>query len=165
MDSIIHKVTRLVVQILIVLITCMLIYSVAEFIFLAGRAVLMHHAAFDFSSAPIDRSKLFFNQVQGLIAAVLLLTILIELIYSLVEYLKVGSANYVTVITEIALIAIVRHLLAIDFEHVHADVLFGLSALIFVLGLFYLITSKRFFFRGLHSGEKHSDEKTKQSKS
>jgi uncharacterized membrane protein (DUF373 family) len=76
----------------------------------------------------------------------------------LVEYLKVGSANYVTVITEIALIAIVRHLLSIDFEHVHADMLLGLSALIFVLGLFYLVTSKRIVFKGLKVNEKNSDE-------
>jgi uncharacterized membrane protein (DUF373 family) len=163
MDLIIHKVTRLAIQILIVLITCMLIYTLAEFIFLAGRAALTQHAAFNFSPDPIDRSKLFFSQVQGLIAAVLLLTILIELIYSLVEYLKVGSANYVTVITEIALIAIVRHLLSIDFEHVHADVLLGLSALIFVLGLFYLLTSKRIVFKGLKSIEKNSKENTSHS--
>jgi hypothetical protein len=66
------------------------------FIFLVGRAALTNHAAFSFSPEPLDRSKLFFAQVQGLIAAVLLLTILIELIASLIEYLKVGSANYVT---------------------------------------------------------------------
>jgi len=158
MELIIHKVTRLVISILIVVITFMLIYSLAEFIFLAGRAALMQHAAFNFSPEPVDKSRLFFNYVQGLIAAVLLLTILIELISSLIEYLKVGSANYVTVITEIALIAIVRHLLSIDFEHVHADVLLGLSALIFVLGLFYLVTSKRIVFKGLKVNEKNSDE-------
>lgn len=99
MDLIIHNVTRLVIRTLIVLITCILIYSLAEFVFLAGKAAFTQHAAFNFSPEPIDRSKLFFTQVQGLIAAVLLITILIELIYSLVEYLKVGSANYVTVIT------------------------------------------------------------------
>jgi uncharacterized membrane protein (DUF373 family) len=158
MELIINKITRLVIRILIVSITCMLIYSLAEFIFLAGRAALTYHAAFSFSPEPLDRSKLFFSQVQGLIAAILLLTILIELIASLIEYLKVGSANYVTVITEIALIAIVRHLLAIDFEHVHADVLLGLSALIFVLGLFYLVTSKHFVFKGLKANENNSDE-------
>lgn len=163
MDLIIHNVTRLAIRILIVLITCILIYSLAEFVFLAGRAVLTQHAAFNFSPEPIDRSKLFFSQLQGLIAGVLLLTILIELIYSLVEYLKVGSANYVTVITEIALIAVVRHLLALDFEHVHADVLFGLSTLIFVLGLFYLMTSKRFMFKGRNSIEKSSNENTSHS--
>lgn len=141
--ELINIITRKVIQVLIVLITLMLLYSLIEFIFLLGRAALTQHAAFSFSPAPVDRTRLFFSQVQGLIAAVLLLTILIELISSLIEYLKVGSANYVTVITEIALIAIVRHLLAIDFEHVQADVLLSLSALVFVLGLFYLATSKR----------------------
>ncbi|MBL7844264.1 MAG: phosphate-starvation-inducible PsiE family protein [Cyclobacteriaceae bacterium] len=140
--EIINTITKRVIQVLIVLITFMLLYSLVEFIFLLGRSALTHHAAFNFSPGPIERSKVFFGQVQGLIAAILLLTILIELISSLVEYLKVGSANYVTVITEIALIAIVRHLLAIDFEHASAGVLLGLSALIFVLGLFYLLTKK-----------------------
>jgi uncharacterized membrane protein (DUF373 family) len=133
-------------------------FTLIEFIFLLGKAMFTQHAAFNFSPEPVDKSRLFFSKVQGLIAAVLLLTILIELIASLIEYLKVGSANYVTVITEIALIAIVRHLLAIDFEHVHADVLLGLSALIFVLGLFYLVTSKRIVFKGLKVNEKNSDE-------
>ena len=147
MESV-NTITRKVIQVLIVLITLMLVYSLLEFVFLLGRAAITHLAAFNFSSEPIDRNKLFFSQVQGLIAAILLLTILIELISSLIEYQKVGGANYVTVITEIALIAIVRHLLAIDFEHVKADALVGLSALIFVLGLFYLVTSKRIVFKG-----------------
>lgn len=158
--ELIHNLTKKVIQVLIVLITFILIFSSIEFIFLLGRAALTHLAAFNFSSEPIDRSKLFFSQVQGLVAAVLLLTILIELIASLIEYLKVGSANYVTVITEIALIAIVRHLLAIDFEHVHADVLFSLSALIFVLGLFYLVTSKRLVFKGRNSKETLDENKS-----
>lgn len=161
--ELVNTITKKVIQVLIVLITFMLIYSLAEFIFLLGRTALTQYAAFSFSPEPLDRSKLFFSQVQGLIAAILLLTILIELIASLIEYLKVGSANYVTVITEIALIAIVRHLLAIDFEHVHADVLLGLSALIFVLGLFYLITTKRIALKGIKSEESHSEEKTKKS--
>lgn len=157
--ELVHTITKRVIQVLIVLITFILIYSSVEFIFLLGRAALTNLAAFNFSPEPVDRSKLFFSQVQGLIAAVLLLTILIELIASLIEYLKVGSANYVTVITEIALIAIVRHLLAIDFEHVKADVLLSLSALIFVLGLFYLVTSKRILFKGFKPEEHHSDKK------
>lgn len=157
--GLINIITKKVVQVLIVLITFILLYSTVEFIFLLGRAALTQHSAFSFSPEPVDKSKLFFINVQGLIAAVLLLTILIELISSLIEYLKVGSANYVTVITEIALIAIVRHLLAIDFEHVQAGVLLGLSSLILVLGLFYLVTSKRVFLKGLNSkGEERRDE-------
>jgi uncharacterized membrane protein (DUF373 family) len=161
--ELINTLTRKVIQVLIVLITVMLMYSLVEFIFLLGRAVLTQHAAFSLSTEPVDRNGLFFSKVQGLIAAILLLTILIELIASLIEYLKVGSANYVTVITEIALIAIVRHLLALDFEHVHADVLLGLSVLIFVLGLFYVVTSKRFVFKGLKVNETSSDENESQS--
>ncbi|MFD2201049.1 phosphate-starvation-inducible PsiE family protein [Shivajiella indica] len=82
-----------------------------------------------------------------------------ELIASLVEYLKVGSKNYVKVITEIALIATVRHLLAIDFEHMNANVLFGLSALIFVLGLFFLLATKQISFNnGMTTKNENSEE-------
>ena len=146
--ELVNTITKKVIQVLIVLVTFILILSLIEFIFLLGRVALTYHEAFNFSPAPIDKNKLFFSQVQGLIAAVLLLTILVELIASLAEYLKVGSANYVTVITEIALIAIVRHLLATDFEHLQAETLVGLSTLIFVLGFLYLVISKRILFKG-----------------
>jgi uncharacterized membrane protein (DUF373 family) len=49
----------------------------------------------------------------------------------------------VALITEIALIAIVRHILTIDLEHIEAGVLFGLSALIFVLGLFFILINRK----------------------
>ena len=83
--DLVHTITKRVIQVLIVLNTFILLYSLVEFIFLLGRAALTNIAAFSFGPEPVDRSKLFISQVQGLIAEVLLFTILIELIYSLAE--------------------------------------------------------------------------------
>jgi len=97
---------------------------------------------------------LFLSQVQGLISAILLLTIIIELIHSLTEYIKAGTTNYVVIISEIALIAIVRHILALDIEHIDPQSLIGLSALILVLGLFYLISTKTIFQKNASESQK-----------
>lgn len=142
----IHSLTRMVIKVLIFMLSAMLIYSILEFILLVSRGIFIHHAAFNLSSEPIDRNMLFLGQVQGFISAALLITILIELIYSLIEYLKVGSANYLSIIIEIALIAIIRHILAMDLEHVQPEVLLGVSSLILVLGFFYLFMTKRISF-------------------
>jgi uncharacterized membrane protein (DUF373 family) len=151
--ELVEKSTKWVIRILILLLLCMLLYALVEFLFLAGRAMLLRQEAFSFSATPIDRDKLFFNELQGFIAAILLLTILIELIASLIEYLKLGSTNYVKVINEIALIATIRHLLALDFEHINPLVLVGLAALILVLGLFYFMATKT-----IHIGINKSSE-------
>lgn len=150
------KITRMMIQALVALIIFMSLYLLAELIFLVGRTAFTHYAVFNFSPEPIDRNKLFFSQVQGLVSAILLITILVELTHSLLEYLKMGSANYVSVIIEIALIAMVRHLLALDFEHVQPAVLFGIAALIFVLGFFNLVFSGRISSNKLLNGEKRN---------
>jgi len=139
LQTIIH----LTVKIIIVLLLLMLIYSVAEFSFLVIKGLINYNSAFTFSTVPVDRNNLFFTQVQGLISAALLLTILIEFIQSLHGYLKSESTNYVALITEIALIAIVRHILTLDLEHIEPKILYGLSALIFVLGLFFIFMNLR----------------------
>lgn len=149
--SIVHTVTRWSIRILIFLVVAILVYSLAELIALTIRGMITHGAAFAPNLDPVNRDKLFLREVQGLVSGVLFITILVELIISLIEYLKVGSANYVTVITEIALIAIVRHLLALDLEHVDASILAGLSALILVLGLFYLASTQRLAEKWLQS--------------
>lgn len=139
LQTIIH----LTVKIIIVLLLLMLIYSVAEFSFLVIKGLINYNSAFTFSTVPVDRNNLFFTQVQGLISAALLLTILIEFIQSLQGYLKSENTNYVSLITEIALIAIVRHILTLDLEHIEPGILFGLSALIFVLGMFFMLMNRK----------------------
>ena len=139
----IHSIIKITVKILIFLLLLVLLYSVAEFTFIVVKGFIRFNGAFNFSTEPFDRERLFFTQVQGLISAVLLLTILIELIQSLIGYLKSDATNYVGVIVEIALIASVRHMLTIDLEHIQPGILYGLSALILVLGLFFLAINRK----------------------
>ncbi len=141
--SYIHSIIKVTVKILIFLLLLVLLYSVAEFVFIVIKGFIRFNGAFNFTAEPFDREKLFFTQVQGLISAVLLLTIVIELIQSLIGYLKSETTNYVGVIIEIALIASVRHILTVDLEHIHSGILYGLSALILVLGLFFLIINRK----------------------
>ena len=139
----IHSIIKVTVKVLIFLLLLVLLYSVAEFIFIVIKGFIRFNGAFSFSTEPFDRERLFFTQVQGLISAVLLLTIVIELIQSLIGYLKSDTTNYVGVIVEIALIASVRHILTIDLEHTQSGILYGLSALILVLGLFFLVMNRK----------------------
>jgi uncharacterized membrane protein (DUF373 family) len=141
--SYIHSIIKATVKILIFLLLLVLLYSVAEFVFIVIKGFIRFNGAFNFTAEPFDREKLFFTQVQGLISAVLLLTIVIELIQSLMGYLKSETTNYVGVIIEIALIASVRHILTIDLEHIQSGILYGLSALILVLGLFFIVINRK----------------------
>lgn len=139
----IHSIIKFTVKILIFLLLLVLLYSVAEFIFIVIKGFIRFNGAFNFSAELFDRERLFFTQVQGMISAVLLLTIVIELIQSLIGYLKSKTTNYVGVIVEIALIASVRHILTIDLEHIQSGILYGLSALILVLGLFFILINRK----------------------
>lgn len=100
-------------------------------------------ATINFLEPKIDKANLFISTVQGLIAAVLLITILIEVIESLREYKQKNNINYIKVIIEIAIIAVVRHILIMDFEHINGNTLLGVSSLIFVLGFLYFILNKK----------------------
>jgi uncharacterized membrane protein (DUF373 family) len=150
LHNIIQKIIRSVVKIVVILLTIILLYSVLEFIFLVFKALFVFNEAFDLSAEPYNRERLFITHVQGFISAVLLLTILVEFLHSLTQYLRAGTTDYIEIITEIALIAIVRHLLVLDIEHVNSGVLIGLSALIFVIGLFYLIIARKLRFLGIN---------------
>jgi uncharacterized membrane protein (DUF373 family) len=134
--------TGIVTRILIGLLAIILAVSLVEFIVLVVRVTVTHRAAYDFSG-PLDSDGLFVSEVQGLIGGILLLTILIELIHALMKDLDLVSHNYVIVITEIALIAIVRHLLVLDVAHMDGVTIIGLSSLVLVLGLFYLLATGR----------------------
>jgi uncharacterized membrane protein (DUF373 family) len=150
LHSFIQMFIKYVVMILILLLTTILLYSLVEFILLVYKALFIYSEVFNFSDKPHNRELLFITQVQGFISAVLLLTILIEFIHSLTQYLRSGTTDYIEIITEIALIAIVRHLLILDIEHINSGILVGLSALIFVIGLFYLIIARKLSFLGIN---------------
>ena len=133
------KIIKLTINTLIVLLTGIMIYSTLEIIFLTIRTIFVKNEIFNFLQPTIDKNNLFISSAQGFIAATLLITIIIEVIESLREYQLKNKINYTKVILEIAIIAIIRHVLILDFEHAATGILIGISSLIFVLGLFYLI--------------------------
>lgn len=154
MTSIIEKIIKETIKILIIILTAILLYSTLDLIIIVIKTFISKNEAYNYDSAKYNRENIFLASVQGLISAVLLITIIIELIYSLIEYLGKSNRNYIMIIIEIALIALIRHLLVLDIEHIHSDVLIGISSLLFVLGLFYLIIQKRIFIVKYKSSRK-----------
>lgn len=136
------KIIKITVNTLIILLTVIMIYSMLEIVLITLRTIFVKNEIINFLNPTIDRNNLFITSVQGFIAATLLITIIIEVIESLREYQKKNKINYVKVILEIAIIAVIRHVLIIDFEHANAGNLIGVSSLILVLGLFYMILNK-----------------------
>lgn len=136
------KIIKITVNTLIILLTVIMIYSMLEIVLITLRTIFVKNEIINFLNPTIDRNNLFISSVQGFIAATLLITIIIEVIESLRDYQKKNKINYVKVILEIAIIAVIRHVLIIDFEHANAGILIGVSSLILVLGLFYMILNK-----------------------
>jgi len=139
-----EKVIKIIINILIILLTVIMIYSLVEIVAIVLRTIIVRNEILNFLNPTINQENLFIASVQGFVSAVLLITILIEIIQSLREYQEKSKINYIKVILEIAIIAIIRHVLIIDFEHATTSILIGLSSLIFVLGLFYLILNNKF---------------------
>lgn len=83
MILIIDKIVKLSIKVLIVLLTLVLLYSVAELFLIVIKTFVVKSEAFVNFSDTYNRKNLFLSTVQGLIAAVLLITIIIEVIYSL----------------------------------------------------------------------------------
>lgn len=136
------KIIKVTVNTLIILLTVIMIYSMLEIVLITLRTIFVKNEIINFLNPTIDRNNLFITSVQGFIAATLLITIIIEVIESLRDYQKKNKINYVKVILEITIIAVIRHVLIIDFEHANAGILIGVSSLILILGLFYLILNK-----------------------
>jgi uncharacterized membrane protein (DUF373 family) len=139
-----EKVIKITINILIILLTVIMIYSLVEIVAIVLRTIIVRNEILNFLNPTINLENLFIASVQGFVSAILLITILIEIIQSLREYQEKNKINYIQVILEIAIIAIIRHVLIIDFEHASTGILIGLSSLIFVLGLFYLILNDKF---------------------
>lgn len=138
-----EKIIKTTINILIVLLTGVMFYSILEIVLITLRTIVVKNEILNFLNTTIDKNNLFITSVQGLIAGVLLITILIEVIESLREYKQKNNINYTKVILEIAIIALIRHILILDYEHVDSNTLIGISLLIFVLGLFYLILNDK----------------------
>lgn len=138
------KIITITVNTLIILLTVIMIYSTLEIVLITIRTIFIKNEIINFLNPTINRENLFISSVQGFIAAALLITILIEVIESLREYKLKNKINYTKVILEIAIIAVIRHVLIIDIEHANTGTLIGVSVLIFVLGLFYLILTNKY---------------------
>lgn len=138
-----EKLLKFTINTLLVLLTIIMIYSLLEITLITLRTIVVKNEIINFLGPTINKNNLFISSVQGIIAAVLLITILIEIIESLREYKQKDSINYTKVIVEIAIIAVVRHVLIMDFEHVKGNTLIGISSIIFVLGLFYLLLNNK----------------------
>lgn len=137
------KIIKITLNTLIFLLTLIMIYSMLEIVLITIRTIFIKNEIINFLNPTIDRNNLFIASVQGFIAAALLITILIEVIESLREYKLKNKINYTKVILEIAIIAVIRHVLILDYEHANTGTLIGISSLIFVLGLFYLILTNK----------------------
>ncbi len=142
-----EKIIKITIDTLILLLTGVMFYSMLEIVLITIRTIFVKNEILNFLNPTIDRNNLFITSVQGLIAAVLLITILIEVIESLREYKLKNKINYTKVILEIAIIAVIRHVLILDYEHVNSNTLIGLSALILVLSLFYLVLNDKLKLR------------------
>jgi uncharacterized membrane protein (DUF373 family) len=138
-----EKIIRYVIKTMIVLLTVIMIYSMLEIVAIVLRTILVRNEILNFFNPTINQENLFIGSVQGFISAVLLITILIEVIVSLHEYQDKNTTNYIKVILEIAIIAVIRHILVIDYKHASSDSLIGFSFLILVLGLFYLVMNDK----------------------
>ena len=139
-----EKIIRYTIKTLIVLLTGIMIYSMVEIVAIVLRTIIVRNEILNFLNPTINQENLFIGSVQGFISAALLITILIEVIYSLREYQEKNKMDYTKIIIEIAIIAVIRHILVLDYEHVDSSLLIGLSCLIFVLGLFYLFMNDKF---------------------
>lgn len=149
--NLIEKFIKIFYWIIIIVLFTILMYSSIELIILVGRTIVNKVSIFDWSQSTVDTSNLFLQHVQGFIAGILLLTIILELIQSFFVFLKSEEhSKYLIILYEIAMIAIVRHLFAMDFEHTDGMKLLGISVLVLVLGALNFI-NKPFFIKRISS--------------
>lgn len=152
--NLIEKFIKIFYWIIIIVLFTILMYSSIELIILVGRTIVNKVSIFDWSQSTVDTSNLFLQHVQGFIAGILLLTIILELIQSFFVFLKSEEhSKYLIILYEIAMIAIVRHLFAMDFEHTDGMKLLGISVLVLVLGVLNFI-NKPFFIKRIFSKKK-----------
>ena len=83
----IGKILNKLTWVLIGILGLILIYTTAEYLVLVFRTMINRTAEFDLSQKTIDTDQLFLVHVQGLLAGVLLIIIIIELIHSLLASL------------------------------------------------------------------------------
>jgi uncharacterized membrane protein (DUF373 family) len=133
--NLMNKILRIFYWGIIIALFIILIFSAIELMVLLGRTIKKSLVVFDFSVEHINKNELFLSYVQKFISGILLLTIIIELIQSFFIFLKSQAhSKYLVILYEIAMIAIVRHLFVVDFEHIGGFELLGTSVLVLVVG-------------------------------
>ncbi len=134
-NKILHAFTWVLVGILGVI----LVYSTFEYLALVIRTIINRTTAFDLSQRTINVDDLFLVHVQGLIAGILLITIIIELIHTLLTSLDEKKRNnYLAILFEIGTIAVIRHLFIYELDHIKGINVIGIALLLLVLGLLNL---------------------------
>jgi uncharacterized membrane protein (DUF373 family) len=90
-------------------------------------------------------------EVERVFAGVLLLLLGLELLKGLSSFF-VGYRVQVEIIVVVALIAVARHIMLVDFDHVPALELLGIAALVLALALSYALVRQR--------GSESADDRT-----
>jgi len=117
-----------------------LVYSTAEYLFLVFRTIINRADIFDLSQRTVNVENLFLVHVQGLIAGLLLLTIIIELIHTLLASLDpTKKNNYLLILFEIGTIAVIRHLFIYELDHIKGVNVIGIALLLLVLGALNIV--------------------------
>jgi uncharacterized membrane protein (DUF373 family) len=113
-----------------------LLYSIVEYAIILFTVIRNH--PIEFTAGPIDESGTFLGIVLPLISGIMLLVIILEMIESVREYVTYDRSSYLLIITEIGLIALIRHFITLDFHHIAAAEMVSIGILTFVLAAFYI---------------------------
>ncbi|MCG8384933.1 MAG: phosphate-starvation-inducible PsiE family protein [Cytophagales bacterium] len=136
----INKILHAFTWVLIGILGLILVYSTFEYLALVIRTIINRTTAFDLSQKTINVDDLFLVHVQGLIAGILLITIIIELIHTLLSSLDENKRNnYLAILFEIGTIAVIRHLFIYELDHIKGINVIGIALLLLVLGLLNLV--------------------------
>lgn len=136
----INKILHAFTWVLIGILGLILVYSTFEYLALVIRTIINRTTAFDLSQKIINVDDLFLVHVQGLIAGILLITIIIELIHTLLSSLDENKRNnYLAILFEIGTIAVIRHLFIYELDHIKGINVIGIALLLLVLGLLNLV--------------------------
>ena len=136
----INKILHAFTWVLIGILGLILVYSTFEYLALVIRTIINRTTAFDLSQKTINVDDLFLVHVQGLIAGILLITIIIELIHTLLTSLDENKRNnYLAILFEIGTIAVIRHLFIYELDHIKGINVIGIALLLLVLGLLNLV--------------------------
>jgi uncharacterized membrane protein (DUF373 family) len=136
LETISKRAIKLILKILLAALYIILVYSLIEFLIILFNAIINHPISFSFN--PVDKSSPFLELVLPLLSAVLLMMIVVEMIESIIDFIKFDRTSYIYIITEIALIAMIRHLITIDLHHINAFEVVAVGLLIISVASFYI---------------------------